>query len=401
MRQPVVWLGIVSLIVLSIAKRPSEWMRGPSESYVLGASDLASGRFGPGLYDDRETSDRIASMTQGRVRDVFSPAPPSTALAFLPLAYVPGSWLPIGWAALNVAALIASLVLIARTVTWPDRHPLIAVFAVGCLLLSAPFGQNLHNGQAYLLMMTACAWVVAGDAARKSVPAAIGLAWLALSKLAGWPTWVLFAAMRDWRTLAVAFALIVAAVAASLPLIGLSMWLHYFTVVLPTGVSSPKATVTAYQTVPSFLAHAFRWDAEWNPSPVADIPFLAAVLTAAIALVLVGATVALARRNSNARLRAVAASIVLSVLLSPVAEQYHYLMVVPSIAVAIEHVRAGNWRHQVILALALLLLALPIPYRYAPLATWGFGLAAYPRVAGGILLWLTLLWPRERPEADK
>lgn len=88
MRRRAIWLGIVLLIVVSIAKRPSQWMRGPSESYVLGASDLASARFGPGLYDDRQTGDRIASMTQGRIRDVFSPAPPSTALAFLPLGTV-------------------------------------------------------------------------------------------------------------------------------------------------------------------------------------------------------------------------------------------------------------------------------------------------------------------------
>lgn len=40
-------------------------------------------------------------------------------------------------------------------------------------------------------------------------------------------------------------------------------------------------------------------------------------------------------------------------------------------------------------------LALPIPYRSAPLATWGFGLAAYPRVSGGILLWLALVWRRK------
>ena len=99
-------------------------------------------------------------------------------------------------------------------------------------------------------------------------------------------------------------------------------------------------TVTAYQTIPSALAHLFRADPQWNPDPVADLPWLALSGALAAGVCLLAVTLWRAASHEH-RLAGIAASVVLAVMFSPVAEQYHYLLIVPAIAVAVE---AQGWR---------------------------------------------------------
>ena len=80
----------------------------------------------------------------------------------------------------------------------------------------------------------------------------------------------------------------------------------------------PAAKLSAHQTVSSLWQHLFRLDAVFNPQPVADLPGLA---SAAILLTTAMACAVLALRRLSAQVQ-YAAALVLTVLLSPLAEQY-------------------------------------------------------------------------------
>jgi hypothetical protein len=81
-------------------------------------------------------------------------------------------------------------------------------------------------------------------------------------------------------------------------------------------------------------------------------------------------------------------------MFSPVAEQYHYLLIVPSITIAVE--RDGlRWDlRTAMLTLVLFLLFFPLPFKSRELAGLAGGVFAYPRVVAALLLWTLLVIPR-------
>jgi hypothetical protein len=150
--------------------------------------------------------------------------------------------------------------------------------------------------------------------------------------------------------------------------------------------------VTAYQTIPAVFAHLLRADSQWNPDPLANLPTLALVLTIITGGSLLAVTMWQAAKEKH-RLAAVAASTVLAVMFSPVAEQYHYLLVVPSVAIAVER-HGVRWSlRTAMLTLVLFLLFLPLPFKSPQLAQVAAGVFAYPRVVAALLLWTLLVIP--------
>jgi general stress protein CsbA len=85
-----------------------------------------------------------------------------------------------------------------------------------------------------------------------------------------------------------------------------------------------------------------------------------------------------------------AAALVLTVLLSPLAEQYHYVLVLLPFALLCMHAYVTDSRRLgLALLIAALLLATPVDYKsYSP--GW-WALLDYPRLAAGWLIFLALL----------
>ena len=391
-RHIVTILSVAAVSGLTIGLHIQLWSRGPAEPYIIAAEDVWTGRIGPGLYDDGALADRTAGMTKGRVRDIFSPSPPSLSLLLLPLAWLPASDRSNVWLALNLGSVWMTFWLVARMTSWPTRRPLFAVAAAAFFLLSEPFAENLARGQIYALLMSSTA--AAMMAARGSVlgPAG-GLAICAIAKLWGGPMWLALMTARVWRTLLVASLVTLSGLMLSLYVTGLDTWHEYLWVVLPRWISTPVATVTAHQTIPAALAHLMRMDPQWNPHPAfANVPLLVflAPATSFVLLVVTARTILKAQDPTAG----IAASIVLSILVSPLGEQYHYLLLVPSCAVAIELAADGGGRRTAMLVLSLLLLGLPLPFKSSRVGELVFGVLSYPRLAGGLLLWLFLVTTR-------
>lgn len=383
--------ALCAVCALAVLARWPRWIRGPDEAYVVVAQDAWAGRLSLANYDDETMADRTGGLTAGRNRNFLSPTPPSIAVLLLPLAWLPVESRPILWLLFNVAAFLAASVLLASVVAWPMRRPWLAVTAAAAVLASDPLAENQSRGHVYLLLMPAVAFVLVATAPGRPVGAA-GLAICTVAKLWGGVVWLTLIAARAWRPLATAALLTATLLTASLWVTGMDMWRHYFGVVLPQWLTTPKMTVTAYQTIPAVFAHLLRADSQWNPDPLANLPALAPILSIVTGASLLAVTLWRATANEQ-RLAAVAASMVLAVLYSPVAEQYHYLLIVPSVAVAAERCLLQPGYRVALLTLALFLLLFPLPYKSPVLAVFAGGVFAYPRVVAALIVWALLVIP--------
>jgi hypothetical protein len=183
-----------------------------------------------------------------------------------------------------------------------------------------------------------------------------------------------------------------AIVAASLLVLGVGPWLRYAALLGRFG-THPELAVTAYQDVPGLFLHLFRPDDTWNPSPLLAAPVLATFLIVASALTMVGLTLRqtwwLDPASRRARALAFAAWVTLDVVLSPVSEDYHYVLELAPIAILLadwRDARPGR-RWLAILVIGIGLIGAPLPYKVASLAMGGWSLLAYPKLYGALLLW--------------
>ncbi|HET9223256.1 MAG TPA: glycosyltransferase 87 family protein, partial [Roseiflexaceae bacterium] len=264
--------------------------------------------------------------------------------------------------------------------------------------------ETIQTGQAYLLLFfllcLAC-WALARPDAGWWSEASAGLALglMLILKTAGAWLWPLLLLAGRWRALAFALMFAAAVALISLPWIGVAGWLAY-SERLPELATAPRRFVTAYQTTTSLFGHLLVYDAQWNPTPVADAPLLARALTMMVLLATLALSAywgRLSHPRREVRLLTVALFTSLIVASAPFGEGYHYVLVLPALLVAAWWAWQGGERHGSlpwmlwgILALAALLLAAPLPYKSPALAVGWLALLAYPRVYGAYLLWLVL-----------
>jgi hypothetical protein len=320
-------------------------------------------------------------------------------LPLLPLAPVPARLV---WSVVSMLMLLGGLMVLARSL---DLSVLWGVWAAPFCLLYVPIRENLSLGQAYLLLFLALCvlfWAIVmprqaerhGHVAQAVGGVALGLVLIVKTALV-W-LWPLLFLARRWWLLFSAVATAAAVALLTLPWIGLETWRVYATL-LPTLAIAPLRYVTAYQTVTSLLGHLLVYDAQWNPTPVADWPLAARGLTLAVQLATLGGTAALAQLNSprhDVRALSLAFAAALCIANAPLGEGYHYIAVLPSLLVAgwyAWRARLG-WRAWAVLLAAAALLGADLPYKSPQLMAGWLALLAYPRVYGAYLLWGWLGW---------
>jgi hypothetical protein len=355
-------------------------------AYYVGGALMLSGAPASALYDDPAFVAQVEARTEGRVRDNFLANPPVLALAWMPLSNISPQHARVIWSCLNSLLLCMSIAILARTLAAPQWR-LCAAAAVAVLFVcSSPTRAQMIQGQMYcvLLALHVTAWCAHLTHRDRVTGAALGLA-MAL-KLSGWPILLLLLLERRWRAAAWAGGCAAACVAASLPRTGLEVWRDLLLSRIPSIFAGPQASVSAYQDTTGFWQHLWRYDAFFNPHPVANLPALATVLTLIVTL---SACVGLGRSRQPAYVRFVAA-IALTELLSPVAEQYHYILVLPALAV----LWFMGWERRsraLALCAALATLLINAPMAFDQYAAGWWALLAYPRLMGGWLVFASLL----------
>ena len=345
------------------------------------------------FYDDDWFFAATQRIVDGRAGDIYNTNTPVTALLLAPLVGLAPARARVAWTLLNLCFLGLALAVTLRA-TRGDR--LAGALGLGLLALYQPVAQQLYHGQAYALVLLGEAAILWAYLARREALAGGVLGLLLIGKTAGLLLPLLLLAQRRWRALGALLLAVAAVGLGTLPWLGLAAWRVYAAELLRFR-GRPEIAVTAYQDLPGLLAHLFRPDPRWNPTPLLDAPRLATALLLPLALALVAPTLLATWRADPAARRGralpFAAWMCLTVILSPVSEGYHFTLLLVPIAILLadwREVRPAPGRAALTL-LGVGLLAAPLPYQDPRLAAGAWALCAYPRLYGALILWALAL----------
>lgn len=350
----------------------------------------------PNVYDDEWFAAQIARVGVPNVRDIFNLNPPTMSLIALPLAWLPPLVARWAWLVVSAFCLTAGLRFLAETFGYARRWGLWAApFAV----LYAPVAEELGLGQVYILLFALLCVFIWGEARGQGIVAGGALGLMLILKTAGaWLALLLLITGR-WRTALWAAGVAAAVALVSLPWIGIETWGLYFSL-LPRLASDPARYVTAYQTTTSLFGHLFVYDARYSAAPLVHWPLFAR----GVALTVTGLGLAFSLRWARFKPHPVLTLALWGALIvttAPLAEGYHYTLVLPSLVIAwwwTMRVRP-RWWAWFWLALATILIGAPFPYEWPRFSTGAWALLAYPRVYGAFLLWGWLGWALKQARA--
>ena len=363
-------------------------------AYYTGAWLLVQGR-ASSLYEPIAFNQAMQESGIVGIYDIYDAnAPLLTALTW-PLGLMPPQTARVVWLWLNLGLMLLLLFpayrLGRRRGLWP--FCLTAAF----LLFYAPLRENFRLGQMYLPFLLAMALALTFS---NSLNQTIALAVQLVLKLY-YGFFGLVAGLPRLKTLVTAVTITFGLALLLLPWLGPTLWLDYLR--LATGFSErPETAVTAYQTLNGLFNHLFRYDSRWNPQPLANLPWLARLLSLLVSSVLVMSTLYFSwktlRNKPGPKQLQLNAALVLTLapLIAPVAEEYHYTLLALPLIIGLSSEQwnleaarrfalwIGAW------SLAFLLLMLPWAYKSWAATGW-LALGAYPRLYGGLLLWVLLI----------
>jgi hypothetical protein len=358
-------------------------------AYYAAGDLIASGADGRQLYDLPAFRQRVRELSHGTVNDAYHGNTPALAVAWLPFATLPVESSRRLWIWLNGAFLLIAGALTVARLPRVSRLPAAVLLAL-LLTATGPAREHMFVGQMYALMLLLHTVGWQAYERRHEALAGAALAATMMLKVSGWPIVVLLLLRRRWAALGWAAGTALALFLFTLPWVGLDAWREAVFVQMPAWAAMPEGMLSAYQTVSSLWQHLFNGDAVFNPHPVADRPGLA---IAAMTLTTLAACAALLLPRLSTQVQ-YGSALVLTVLLSPVAEQYHYMLVLLPFALLCLHGGfAGSRRFKLALLLTGLLLAAPFDYK-AYLPGW-WALLDYPRLAAGWMVFIGLLSVRQ------
>ncbi|HUP82566.1 MAG TPA: glycosyltransferase family 87 protein [Candidatus Limnocylindria bacterium] len=361
----------------------------PTSAYWVAPRLVLQGRSSL-LYDVRVFPE--AARVLGGNGDVWVSDPPMSVLQLLPLGALSQDVAFSAWTLGSLAALVAAVVLALRALSVPSPWSLV-VFAV--LPLFHPVQSDFATGQIYHYLLLAlvgseAAWLRDRPWVSGFAVAAATLVKFFFGAVAS-GTALLLGRTRVFVVAALALLSVAALVTF---LLGPERWSEWIAVAAQRSTGG-ESTVTAYQTLNSLFGHLLRYDAVWNPEPVANVPAAAAALWAAsvIGIAVVTAIAARGVRDLGTLLP-LALLMPATLLVAPVAEDQHFVLLIPSLLIA----TALLWRDNrtarlgwIALAAAIALLAPAWPYNRQGVEGWST-LLFYPRVYGTLTLWGLVTW---------
>ncbi len=330
------------------------------------------------------------------VRDIFNSQPPTMSLLMAPFAWMVPAAARIVWVLFGAVCWLAGVAVLARSIglaygRWP-LGPIAALCAVTTAY--SPLRENFRQGQCYtilfLLLCVSFQFAVAPDERRRAM-AGVPLGLMLVLKTAGF--WLLLQLLlaRRWRAVMVALTTAVLVAVFAAPLVGRASWFAYFAE-LPRLATDPSRYVTAYQTVTSLTGHLFVASApDWRRFPVAHAPRLAQGLLLLVGVTALAMSLLVQRLagEPDERKLSFAMLAALIVTMAPIAQNYHYVLVLPSVLTAYawavrRRVRLVAWA---CLVLGTLLLAVPFHLFQRSDERGARALLCYPRVYGAFLIW--------------
>ena len=381
------------LLAVQVARFGAEVARLPTNGFVAyhtAARLLRQGAPVARFYDDDWFEAQVAAETPG-VRDNYFNPPPA-ALLLLPLGGLPYAQARVLWTAFNLIVLAAAALWLLREASLDGWR--VPAFLIA-LLASQPLREELHQGQAYLLLLLLLTAAWSGYRRGQAGLLGVSLGLALTLKLAGLFIVPLLIVQRRWRALGWTVASALSLALVSLPWIGLAAWRRFAEALLRLR-GEPDLAVTAYQSLPGLVRHLTTWDAQWNPGPLLDASGLGRVLQVIVLLAALGVVAAAARHAAGDL--AFAAAVTVGVVASPLSLDYHYVLLFLPVAILLGRVgRQQPFAPLLVLMLALVMVGASLPINSPRLRDGWPALLAYPKLYGGLLMLGLVLWASLRP----
>ena len=340
-----------------------------------------------------------AGINQGLVS--FIPSTLLSALVVSPWCSLPPLVAKHYWLIANLIFLACVILLLSRiTKLGRERVAIIAFLAF------IPLRNNFLFGQMHvlvLLFVTFAAWLFLR---RFEFLSGISLAIAAGLKIYPALFLIYFLWKRQWRAAIGLATGLAAASVASLWFFGKDACLVYLWQVLPAGLRGETIDPysPAWNSWTALLRRLFVSEPELNPSPVAHLPWLCAVLQPFVCgLILVAVLWAIGRQKADSdRTRIEWASFVFFLLfLSSQPGSYHFVVMILPAALLTDYLIAREQRHWAAIVLVLyVLICLPV-IRFPGVAPagWGnllfFSRLAFMTIFAGVTVWLLFAGSKE------
>ena len=346
-------------------------------------------------YDDLWFQERIDASGFAHVRDVYF-QPPTMSLMLVPFAWLSPARARIAWIICSVLLWWAGLALLVKTLARPGGGLVAPWLHLAALTtLYVPLADNLRQGQGYsLLFFLLCSvlYLARQPNPRRTWLAGVPLGFMLVLKMAGVWFWPFLLAARRWGVLTAGAVTALGVAIFAAPVVDGEAWKR-FCQELPRLASDPVRYVTGYQTVTSLTGHLFVFNSRWSSTPVANHPRLSiglGLVVTGAALIVSARLQRLASEDRDASALSWGMLTALCVSLTPIAESYHYLLVLPAVVIALwwatqQGVSRISWA---LLLFAIVLLITPYQiYDSRHLQVGWLALLAYPRLYGAFVLW--------------
>jgi len=401
----------LTLVVIPACRHPDT--NGFAAYYTAARILVAQPRDLSRVYDNLWFQDQVNASGFVGVRDIHNTQPPTMSLMMAPLAWMSPSNARVVWVSLGVVLWLGGLALLCQGLGLAERQSAIHPLLLSAALTTAyvPLCDNFRQGQCYtLLFFLLCVFMrlLCKPASKRDWIAGIPLGAIAVVKLAGLWLWPLLLLSRRRRVLLGAAGTTACIGVLALPVVGWGAWRPFFHD-LPRLSSDPVRYLAAYQTLTSLMGHLFIFDARWNPHPAIPMRPLGValpILLGATVLILSARVQRLDGEGRDERVLSLAMLLAPIVSAAPIAESYHYVLVLPSLLTAVwwATVRRVAVPARATLALAAALLIVPSRLYTAHVLDQGWlALFAYPRLYGAFILWgwLALALVREGTEVER
>ena len=354
-------------------------------NYYVSARVILAGEDRALLYDDTWFQTKIHEAgieEQGK----FSSFPPCTAFVMLPLAPFAPQTAKRLWTSFNLAMVAVCCLLLVRLTGWR---------AHSCLLLLLGCGMGLTNtfrlGQFYLVLtaMIMGAWLLQQHKFYRWAGILLGMA----VSLKYMPVVFLLPLLPRKRVVVgVALATVCCITLIEVLVYGPHAWWGFFTTTflphLDGTIVNQGGYAHAFQSFNSFYRNLFLQDAIANPHPFLDLPLAYAIAKWATLALIGGVTVFFYRRLCHPDQRFALIGVT-TMLVLPASATYHFLLLVPPLALLGRDLQRQGQERILIVLVAIFAGIGFMPYwRFKALPLF----FQYPRLWAMLLLWLLVLW---------
>jgi hypothetical protein len=298
-------------------------------NYLTAAAIVADGGPTDRLYDtswfqEQMRRYRIGAPSEGK----FSPFPPPTALLLLPLTRLqPINALRVVTLC-NLICLIASIILLAKALSWRVLDAAIFVLLSGYAIVA-----GLRFGQPYIAVSLSCILGYYAYLERRPFLAGIFLGLFAPIKYFSVPLLLYFALRKQWKLALGAVMTILIIVVASIAALGWRIHANFLSILgnhLVGRLAMQDPFTASFQSFDSLFRRLFIFDSTANPLPLWSMPSLQTAALVVTKLAILGAATATLVKLARSGIDAVAPSIgiigILTLLLAPATATYHFAL---------------------------------------------------------------------------